>query len=167
LGLVGRRTAKMEEGRIAQERLEKLEVRRALTRYGLEGRRREFRVDLASDSWGLTGYPDLLLKGDGVTSVVEFKLTGEDPNEGHWIQVGAYAVLVEAVRGVKVDSVMIYRIPDERIFRKEFHQGWTKRLRRVLTEIDGCVEARFDPGPTEDRRKCENCEYVNFCGDTW
>jgi len=84
----GKPTFKMEEGRRAQEVLEKLETRRTLGRYGLEGARREFGVWLSDEELGLTGKVDLLLVGEGVGSVLEFKLTSGEPGENHRLQLG-------------------------------------------------------------------------------
>jgi CRISPR/Cas system-associated exonuclease Cas4 (RecB family) len=108
----GRQTYKMEEGHRAQEMVERLEVRRTLREYGLEGARREFGVWLSDEEVGLSGKLDLLLRGEGVAAVVDFKLTSGEVRENHRMQLAGYAALVEKVLGIAAPVAFVYRIPD-------------------------------------------------------
>lgn len=167
LGLKTPPTEKMREGKAAQEALERLETRRTLARYGVADREREFQVQLSSERLGLSGRADLLLVASEVATVVEFKLTGAEPDETHWVQLAAYAALVEDQRHEVVDQVILYRIPDEAVFAKRFHAGWRNRLNQLLGEVRRCVETARMPERCSDAGRCADCEYANFCGDVW
>jgi len=163
----GKPTYKMEEGRLAQEMVEKLEVRRTLGRYGLEGAKRELGVWMTDEGVGLTGKTDLLLVGEGVGSVVEFKLTSGEPGENHRLQLAGYAMLAEAVRGLRVERAFLYRIPDEKVFVIEVGEEMRGRVREAVRRIREVREREWLPGPTAVRKRCEECEYANYCGDVW
>lgn len=163
----GKPTYKMREGAAAQEVLERLEMRRTLREYGLEGARRHFGLWMNDEGLGLTGKVDLLLEGAGVGSVVEFKLTSGEVTENHKLQLAGYAVLAEAVRTIRVGVSFIYRIPDNKIFPVTI----TEELRHTVSEaMRGIREVRMGgsiPDATAVRRRCHECEYANYCGDVW
>ena len=163
----GRATYKMREGVAAQEMVERLEMRRTLREYGLEEARRHFGVWLSDEGLGLSGKIDLLLEGGGVGSVVEFKLTAEEPAENHRLQLAGYAMLAEAVRGVRVQRAFFYRIPDGEVFAIEVGEPLREGVRRAVRGMRAMVEQELFPGPTPVRNRCAACEYANYCGDVW
>ncbi len=163
----GRPTFKMEEGKQAQEMVERLEMRRTLREYGLEGARRSFGVWLSDEGLGLTGKLDLLLEGDGFGSVVEFKLTSGDPGENHRLQLAGYAMLAGAVRGIRVERAFFYRIPDGKIFPVTVTDDMRQKVREAVRTMREMTENEWLPSPTPVRKRCEECEYQNYCGDIW
>lgn len=167
MGLDTPPTVKMKEGKQAQEELERLDKRRTVGRYGVDRRERIYGRQLRSERLGLTGCPDLLLEGPASVTVVEFKLTAADPASTEWLQLASYGVLVEDVMGKPVDQVMVYRIPDEAVFRHAFHDGWRRRVAEVLAAARSVREGRVIPEAPEGGTVCRSCEYINFCGDTW
>ncbi len=160
-------TYKMQEGLRAQEMIESLEMRRTLREYGLDGAVREFGVAVADEELGLTGRVDLLLRGEGVAGVVDFKLTSGELSENHRMQLAGYAELVEAALGLKVGVTFMFRIPDNRVFTVAV----TEKMRAQVREIVGAVrqmKAREEmPEATAVRGRCVECEYANYCGDVW
>ena len=163
----GRETFKMSEGRLAQEELEKLELRRTLRRYGLAEARRRFGLWLRSERLKLSGKLDLLLEGQDDAAVVEFKLISGDPQKGHWMQLCGYALLVEDVLGLKVSQGFLYRIPDEKVFVKEFDADSKREVLATLQYIREVIASGMLPEPTKWRKRCEHCEYINYCADVW
>lgn len=163
----GKATFKMEAGRAAQDVVEDLELRRTLTRYGMEGARRLFGVWLQDEELGLAGKLDLLLEREGEGAVVEFKLTAGEVGENHRMQLVGYALLAEAVKGWRTGRGFVYRIPDGRVFAVEIDAELRARVRRAITEMTVMIEAEEQPGPTPVRGRCEECEYANYCGDVW
>lgn len=163
----GKATFKMQEGKSAQELIEELEMRRTLAKYGMEGARRVFGLWLQDEELGLSGKLDLLLEGDGRGSVVEFKLTSGEVGENHRLQLGGYGLLVEAVRGVRVECGFVYRIPDGRVFPVEVDEGLRRKVRDAMGSMSAMIEEERQPAPTEVRGRCVECEYANYCGDVW
>lgn len=167
LGLNPTATYKMREGREAQNEVERLEVRRTLERYNLSGRERLFGKRLWSDTLGVAGNPDLILRGDEKAAVVEFKLSEREPGAPEWLQMGCYAALVEEQMGLSVDWMFGYRIPDGEVFPAAYNDGWRRRVIEVLEEVRACVGLQLDPGRVEEPCRCEGCTYANYCGDVW
>lgn len=167
LGLAPIQTAKMEGGLAAQAEFERLELRRSLQRYGLDERKRVFRPLLVSEGLGLAGQPDLLLEGKDQITVVECKFTAAEPRDTDWLQLSAYAMLVEDVRRVQVDRVIVCRLSDDAIFAKGYNDKWRDRTRFLIGCLHCAIRDGLDPGPPDDRAKCSSCTWVNFCADVW
>jgi CRISPR-associated exonuclease Cas4 len=167
LGMNPAATFKMKEGREAQKEVERLEVRRTLERYKLEGRERLFGRRLWSETLGVAGNPDLILRGEDAYAVVEFKLSEREPGPAEWLQMACYAALVEEQMGGKVDWMFGYRIPDGAVFPAAYSDGWRRRVGEVLAEVRACVGQQIDPGRVDEADRCEGCTYVNYCADVW
>ena len=164
---VGKPTFKMEEGKAAQELLESLELRRSLHEYGFDAARRRFAVWLENRDLGLSGKLDLLLEGDGEAAVVDFKLSSGDIAENHRLQLAGYAMLAETELHAEIPCGFLYRIPDNRIFRVEITPELRDRVHQAIRAIQNMTAAEVCPDPTPVRRRCDECEYANYCADVW
>ena len=164
---VGKPTFKMQEGRAAQEMIERLEMRRTLREYALEGARRRFGLWIEDQTLGLSGKLDLLLEAESEAAVVEFKLTSGDPGDNHRVQLAGYAMLAEVSCGVHVSRAFIYRIPDDRIFPINITDELRDRVRTAVRRIREMTETECLPAPTSVRNRCQECEYANYCADIW
>lgn len=160
-------TAKMQEGKLAQEELEKREVRRTLRRYGFEEAQRRFGVWLHDPELGLAGRLDMLLQGAEMAGVVDFKLTSGPLRSNHRLQLAAYSLLVERQLGLRVPRGFVYRIPDGKLLGVLIGPADYERVLRSLRRIREIAELEACPKPAENRKKCEDCEYANYCADVW
>jgi CRISPR-associated exonuclease Cas4 len=132
---VGKPTYKMGEGKAAQEMIERLEMRRTLREYGLEGAVRRFGVWLENRDLGLAGKLDLLLETASEGAIVEFKLTSGEVGRNHRLQIGGYALLVEAEMGKPVKLGFVYRIPDGRVFPVPVDESLQNDTRRAMEDM--------------------------------
>lgn len=164
---IGKQTYKMGEGKAAQEMIEHFEMRRTLRQYGLEGAVRRFEVWLENRQVGLAGKLDLLLEMADQAAVVEFKLTSGDIGQNHRLQLGGYSLLVEAEIGKPVNGGFVYRIPDGRVFPVPFDARLRGEVRQAIEDVRQVIDSGWLPEPTEVRKRCEECEYANYCGDVW
>ncbi len=163
----GRNTYKMEEGLRAQEMFESLEMRRTLREYGLSGAKREFGIWLSDGELGLSGKLDVLLRGDEVAAVVDFKLTAGGVGENHKVQLAGYSLLVEKLLGLKAETAFLFRIPDDQVFAVPVTVELRESVKRVVAQIRWMRENEELPDATANRGKCVECEYMNYCGDVW
>jgi CRISPR-associated exonuclease Cas4 len=163
----GRQTYKMREGLRAQDLIEGFEMRRTLREYGLSEAKREFGVWLQDEELGLSGKLDLLLRGKESAAVVDFKLTSGEVGENHRVQLAGYAVLVEKVLGLPVPVTFIYRIPDNGIFAIAMTDEMRTGVSAAVGAIKSMRNSQEMPEATSVRGRCTECEYANFCGDTW
>lgn len=163
----GRSTYKMQEGLRAQELIESLEMRRTLREYGLSEAERQFGVWLSDAATGLSGKLDLLLRGEKKAAVVDFKLTSGESGENHRMQLAGYAVLVERVLGLPVQTAFLFRIPDSKVVAVPVTNEMRDRVAQRVATIRKMRESEEFPEPTPVRARCVECEYANYCGDVW
>lgn len=164
---VGQQTYKMSEGKAAQEMVERLEMRRTLREYGMERAVRRFDVWLESEELGLAGKLDLLLETETSAAIVEFKLTSGDPQPNHRLQLAGYSLLVEQATSKTARCAFLYRIPDGQVFPISIDEQLHREARRATSEIREMIIKGWLPEPTQAKKRCEECEYANFCGDVW
>lgn len=159
------RTFKMERGRDIHSVIEALEKRRSFRAYGLHKAERRFGVALRSEKLRITGKLDLLLRTDTECFPVDFKDTDGGVRENHRVQLTAYALLVEDVLGQEVPRGFIYLVPTRRAVAVVFDNRLRKQTRALLDAIETSVSREILPEATTARRRCDGCEYRNYCGD--
>jgi len=162
-----RATYKMEHGKSAQVRLERLEGRRKLARYGLAGGRRHFGPYLQSRRLGLSGKMDLMIETEAACFPVDFKFTTGRPHRNHRYQLGGYALLIEEAYGKAVETGFVYLIPKDDAVVCPLGPELKADCLRVLAEIRAMIEGERMPGPNVSRNRCTDCEYQNYCRDIW
>jgi len=160
-------TAKMQIALKAQAQMEPLEARRTLKPYGLEDALRIFDPWLSSDAVGLQGRPDLILEAPNRVAVVDFKLTSGEVTENLAAQLTAYSMIAEDVYQKPATVGFIYRIPDSAVLPVELTPTRRESIRQASAEILAMMESESLPEPTPFRKRCEDCEYANFCADIW
>lgn len=160
-------TYKMEHGKMAQARMEKLERRRTLFKYGLEDCTRHFNVRMYSEKLGLSGLADLVLESSQECYPVDFKETESEPMNNHLLQLAGYGLLAEEHFGKAVRKGYIFLIGADEARPFELGGDLKGRVVETLKEIRRMIISESMPGPTEMSAKCEQCEYRNFCGDVF
>jgi CRISPR-associated exonuclease Cas4 len=158
-------TFKMEEGKRAEEVIDKLEQRRSLRKYHLTEGRRHFHLWLRSEQLGLTGKLDLLIESPQGLLPIDFKYTTGRPQKNHVFQLCGYALLVEEAFKQEVTHGVIYLIPREEVVEFELTSEQKEETRRLLAAIRDMIGAERMPDPTPVRARCAECEYRNYCGD--
>lgn len=160
-------TYKMEKGQVLHEELEKLESRRKLKAYGLKDGKRTFNKWIRSRRLGLTGKLDLLIETESDIYPVDFKFTRGRPFMNHLYQIGGYALILEDQTGRFPRKGFVYLIQqkDAVVFdlTDEIKASCLKTLEEIRLMI---MEERFPEAP-EQRAKCSDCEYQNYCRDIW
>lgn len=164
---VGRTPYKMREAVSAQDLIESLEMRRSLVKYEMGDARRRFNVWMTDGELGLSGKVDLILESGHEVAVVDFKLTSGLPGENHRMQLAGYSLLAERTTGRQARRAFLYRIPDSQIFDVEITPELRAAVAGAVVEMRRVGLEQWCPPPTEVRRRCEECEYANYCGDVW
>jgi len=158
-------TYKMEEGRLAQDRIEDLESRRSLKAYGMRDGERHFNVMLTSARAGLRGLLDMAIVREDEVIPVEYKNTSRKPPRGYVYQLAAYALLAEERWGLPARRGFVYMIPEKRAVAVSITDVLRSDVERVVMSIRRMVEREEQPGPTDCVARCIDCEYRRFCGD--
>ena len=158
-------TWKMEQGKIQEAEIDRLEKRRKLSGYRLAEGERRFHFWLGSERLGLSGKLDLLIKSPEGMFPVDFKWTTGRPHRNHIFQLCAYALLLEDCCEESVTKGFVYLIPKSDAVVFDLTEELKQQTRTMLEEIRRMIETEVMPLPTPVRNRCTDCEYRNFCGD--
>jgi CRISPR-associated exonuclease Cas4 len=158
-------TWKMEQGKIEEAEIDRLEKRRKLSGYRLVEGERRFHFRVSSARLGLNGRLDLLIDSPEGLFPVDFKWTTGRPHRNHIFQLCAYALLLEDHFQQPVTKGFVYLIPVSDAVVFDLTPDLKDQTRTMLSEIRRMIEKEEMPGPTPVRNRCTDCEYRNFCGD--
>ena len=158
-------TFKMEYGKIAEDKIDRLENRRKLKEYGLSSGTREFHKQLYSEKYGLSGKVDLLIKTDAAYYPVDFKYTTSQPHKNHLYQLSGYSIILEDIYNCNVDKGFVYLIPEEDAVVFDLNTDLKNETKNMLDDIRKMIHYQQIPPPAKSQAKCLDCEYRNFCGD--
>lgn len=155
----------MQRGHHQEERFERLEPRRVLSRYGFQEATRHFGLEIIAESLGLIGKVDLILEGAARIAVVEFKATASKLAENWKVQLCAYGLLAEQRfhRPCPVGFVMLN--DSDELVEVELSDRLREQTIASLRQARGLVMTQQFPEPTPVRARCSQCEFRNFCGD--
>ncbi|HEU4686179.1 MAG TPA: CRISPR-associated protein Cas4 [Nitrospira sp.] len=160
-------TFKMEHGKSAEARLDELERRRGVRRYGLPDGQRHFHAWLTSELLGLSGKLDLLIESSSGWYPVDFKETTGPAHSNHFRQLCGYALLVEEAYQRPVARGFIYLIPTNSVEPVEMTDELRSNTLVALDRIREMIVSQRVPAATEVRARCTDCEYRNYCGDVF
>jgi CRISPR-associated exonuclease Cas4 len=158
-------TFKMDHGKIAEGKIDRLENRRKLKKYGLSDGKKEFHKHLYSKNFGLSGKIDLLIKTHKSYYPVDFKYTTSQPHKNHLYQLLGYAIILEDIYNCLVEKGFIYLIPQEDAVIFDLTIDLKNSAKALLFEIRNMISSQQIPLATASKNKCFDCEYRNFCGD--
>jgi CRISPR-associated exonuclease Cas4 len=159
-------TYKMYAGKEAGRSEVGREERRSLRAYGIAEGTREFDVPLASVRWGLRGEVDMIITvaGTGETIPVDYKLT-KIAGTHFQLQVAVYGMLIEEIRGVRVQRGFLYEIPLHRAQEIKIDARLRKQAERAVRTMQEIAERETMPAPVKNRHKCVACEFRRLCND--
>ena len=166
-GLAPPVTGLMERGRHLQEDFERLEPRRVLSRYGMEGAQRHFSLDLADVEMNITGLADLVLEAADRIAVVEFKASGGALAENHRLQLAAYGMMAERRFGKPCPLAFALFVDRGEMEEIAIDVALREHVRRTVEAMREVLTQQDFPAPTPVRTRCTGCEFRNFCGDVF
>ncbi|WHZ15638.1 MAG: hypothetical protein OJF52_002483 [Nitrospira sp.] len=157
----------MQRGHQQEERFERLEPRRMLSRYGFQEAIRHFGLEIFAESLGMIGKVDLILESPDRIGVVEFKASGSKLAENWKLQLCAYGLLAEQhfLRPCSVGFVMLS--DNEELVEVELNELLKEQVHSCMKQVRILVMMQRFPNPTPVRARCTQCEYRNFCGDVF
>lgn len=158
-------TYKMKAGVEAGRAEEGREERRSLRAYGLASGEREFNVPVQSAQLGLRGEVDMVITTpEGEVIPVDYKLS-RVAGQHFKLQLAAYALMLEEMRGVAVRRGFLYYIPLRRAEAVPINDRLRRQLAAALAAMREMLEREKMPAPTPQLRKCVACEFRRFCND--
>ena len=160
-----KKTYKMTEGKRRHKRNEELEPNRTLQRYGLETGEKKYSVNLSSSRLGLRGEVDLMVITENEYIPIELKYTTHQPGINHKYQLVAYCLLIEEEYQTIVKKGLIHLIPAKETIEIKLNTKLRDKLKEIIADINFIIESEQMPEATNDRGKCRDCEYRNYCAD--
>ncbi len=159
-------TYKMRAGVEAGQSEAGREERRSLRAYGVAAATREFDVPVRSERLGLRGEIDLVITvaGTGEVIPVDFKLS-RVPGIHFQLQLAAYGLLLEEMRGVEVRRGFLYEIPLRQAQEVKLNQRLRTQTVKAVEAMQRLFMKEEMPAPTKQRAKCVACEFRRFCND--
>ena len=157
----------VEQGIENHVRQAMLEKRRGLRRFGLDGYEKMFNVTLKSETLGIHGIVDGILKGESDIHVLEFKPSAESVPPAYWIQATGYGLIAAEHFGLPLQGIHILCGKKGKTVSRIGNELATAidAARRVIAEIRECIECGLMPASSASDAKCIQCEFVNFCND--
>jgi CRISPR-associated exonuclease Cas4 len=165
---VGKKTTfKMDYGKIEESKIDKLEGRRKLKKYGLSEGKRFFHHFINSLRLGLSGKLDLLIETEKGYFPVDFKYTTGRPQKNHIYQLCGYALILDDIYGTAVEKGFVYLIPKDEAVVFELDSSLKRETIKMLGDIRDMIRMDKMPDIVGNRNKCFDCEYRNYCGDVF
>jgi CRISPR-associated exonuclease Cas4 len=162
-----RATFKMEHGKSVEPRVEDLEKRRRLREYGLAEGVRRFQVSMRSPRLGVSGRVDLLIETPNGMFPVDFKDTTSPIRHNHYVQLCAYAMLIEETFHRPASAGFIYRVPRNDVTPVDMTPALKAETLATIEAIRTLIRSERMPDATAIRGRCTDCEYRNYCGDVF
>ena len=147
-----------------QERQQMLNKRRNLARYGLDNGVISNQVELKSDKLGLHGICDAIINNQGSYYPIEFKLSENKPKTAHFIQLVAYAILIEDQQSCICDTGFILYGEKGKVERVKINE-WRSKVIQCLTKVREDFSLPILPTTSATDAQCGQCEYLNYCAD--
>lgn len=147
-----------------------LEPSRKLKKHHLDEGELVFDSTLTSSKLGLSGQPDLIVKGKEGLFPVEFNNTTQKLPKGHIYQLAAYALLLEDHYGILVNKGFVYLIPIHDIEVFHLTKDTKDRTLELLALMREMIRKEQMPEQAKNqcsKNQCTDCGYQNFCGDVW
>jgi len=158
-------TYKMEAGKIAGQSEVGREERRSLRVYGIAQGEREFDVPVCSENLGLRGEVDMVITvAGGEVIPVDYKLS-KIPGTHFQMQLCAYGMMLEEVRGGLVQRGFLYSIPLRSAETIKFDQRMRQNAIKAIEAMQGIIAHETMPAPVKNLSKCVTCEFRRFCND--
>lgn len=160
-------TYKMEKGKIAEVNLADLERRRTFSKYGLDNGMKKFNVRIESQKLGLSGMIDMLIETQDTYYPVDFKFTSGKIHNNHIAQICGYTLILEDIYHKNVNKGFVYLIPQKEIQSIDITEHIKSQTLQIINDIRKIIQTETFPNPTSMNRRCQECEYHNYCNDVF
>lgn len=125
-----------------------------------------FKVSLESETLGLRGVVDYLIKAEKEYVPVDYKFGFSNKGAAHLnhkYQLAAYALLVEENFSTIVRRGYVHYNRDRVNVRIDMTDEIRRRTLKQIREIREIVEEEIEPGRTRVAARCKDCEYKRYC----
>lgn len=160
---------KLDAGREAHESIISKEKRRKGAVFydpELDVADKLFRVELVSQTLGLRGVLDYLVKTERELIPVDYKFGYSNNGAAylnHKYQLAAYALLVEDCFNTTVRRGFIHYSRERLNVRIDITDELRGRTMRMIEGIRSIIENETEPASARNPARCTDCEYRRYC----
>lgn len=125
-----------------------------------------YNMYLCSESLGLAGRIDYFEYDGEKITLVDVKSgvrASKTIYEGYYLQMTAYALLIEVCLDIPIKSVVIRYEDDKKERQLEIGVGAKIAVLRILKKLREMVESEVMPPPTANLKRCTDCEAWKLC----
>ena len=153
------------QGNSFHSRQKKLSSFRGFSRFALEKGKNHFDCTMCSEKLGLHGVADLVIETDNEIFPVDFKTEHKKIYKGQVLQVIAYGQLASEHFGKPFCKAFILSEKQGKTIAYNFDASWQILLNETIEKIRNIFKKGIMPDSPASRKKCIQCEYLNFCND--
>ena len=160
-------TSKMKAGIIYQEKIQALEKRRVLKKYGIEDNFiKHFNIHIKDEELKISGIVDMAIETSGEIIPVDFKLNLTKITTPIELQLKVYSELLKKKFNKKSTRGFIYFIIEDSIKEIEMEKDEILKLfNETKANIINIITNEKLPEVETEYEKCTECGYKNFCND--
>ncbi len=154
----------VQQGEDFHKMEEKLWSRRNLSRFNLKTGKTYYNLMLQSEQLGLHGIVDMAVETNEAVYAIEFKLSVNSKKKGDYLQLVAYAMLLE--RHFLKPSLVGFLVGKGQVLHTiNIDESKRKSVMQVSHKIREALQSGLKPESSATVNQCCTCEYVNFCND--
>ncbi|MBC6415655.1 MAG: CRISPR-associated protein Cas4 [Bdellovibrionales bacterium] len=155
----------VQQGEDFHEKERLLWKRRNLSRFNLDDGKVYQNLFLKSEKLSFHGIVDMAIESSDAVYAVEFKLSNKIAKRKDWLQLTAYAMLLEE-KFSKTSPFGFLTGKGQHVLHKiKIDKQKRQEVLRIVNAIKSMLEKGIKPDSSATAVQCCICEYINFCND--
>ena len=162
--IVIHRPAWVKQGENFHEKERQLWKRRNLSRFNLQEGEVYHNLLLKSEKLPFHGIVDMAIECSDAVYAVEFKLSTKTAKRKDWLQLTAYAMLLEE-KFSKHSRFGFLTGKGNTLYKIKIDKQKRQDVLEIASQINDMLEKGVKPDSSATAVQCCACEYINFCND--
>ena len=158
------RPAWVKQGESFHEKEQELWKRRNLSRFNLDKGKIYSNLLLKSEKLPFHGIVDMAIETLDAVYAVEFKLSTKIAKRKDYLQLTAYAMLLEE-KFSKPCPFGFLTGKDNILYKIKMDKQKRQEVLEIVTQINAMINKGAKPDSSATAVQCCACEYINFCND--
>ena len=154
----------VKQGSDFHEKEQRLWQRRNLSRFQLDKGKTYHNLVLKSEGLSFHGIVDMAVETSDAVYAVEFKLSTKTAKRKDWLQLTAYAMLLEK-QFSKPSPFGFITGQGSALYKIDINQQKRQGVIEIIDSIREMLKKGIKPESSATAVQCCACEYINFCND--
>lgn len=158
------RPAWVKQGEDFHKKERQLWKRRNLSRFNLDEGKIYHNLLLKSEKLPFHGIVDMAIESSDAVYAIEFKLSTKSAKRKDWLQLTAYAMLLEE-KFSKPSRFGFLTGKGNVLYKIKIDKQKRQEVLEIVNKINDMLEKGVKPDSSATAVQCCACEYINFCND--